>query len=165
MGTVQNAMNQLLATTAAAAVAGTHLSEQRKARELTSVYNFNVASAEYNKAAKDEGAVIDEEMQRRADEEEYQKQASAHEALAGEKNKMSKEAFDMIYGKDAFAESEKHLLAERQRLDLLSKSLPKRLEEARHRTYESELARDHAFDMLSEKSKKEVTGGRYNGKQ
>ena len=81
MGTIQNAMNQLLGTTAAAAVAGSHLSEQRKARELTSVYNYEMAGAKLEatetelKNATNENAI---ENQQFATKEAQQKEADEY---------------------------------------------------------------------------------------
>ena len=166
-GPIQSSINQAVGTTLGAVAAGKHVSEQKKAnelaqenKELTSVYNFNMAQSDYQKAVKEESALVDEEIKRQADEEEYQIQASTHEALAGERNKMSPQAFDLIYGEKAFQESEKRLIAERKRLDLQGKTMPKRLAEAQHRTYQTELTRGHAFDMLSEEAKKKITGGK-----
>ena len=165
-GPIQSSINQAVGTTLGAVAAGKHVSEQKKAneiaqeqKELTSVYNYQMAQSDYQKAVKEESDVIGEEMQRQADEKEYQNQAAAHEALAGERNKMSSQAFDLIYGEKAFKESEKRLIAERKRLDIQGKVMPKRLEEAQHRTYQAELTRGHAFDMLSEEAKKKLTGG------
>lgn len=166
-GPIQSSINQAVGTTLGAVAAGMHVSEQKKAnelaqenKELTSVYNFNMAQADYQKAVKEESDVIGQEMQRKADEEEYQTQLSEHKALTDEKNKMSSQAFDLIYGEKEFKESERRLRADRKRLDIQSKVMPKRLEEARNRTYQAELTRNYAFDKLSKTAKKEVTGGK-----